>query len=195
MSAVVVRKAGQIRSTVIQVVHGDLTLESTQAIGTLHTVNPANSELILGGGVAGAILRLGGSIIQQECSTWTKSHGPVPVGQSAYTGAGKLNCEYVIHTVGPRYSGSGPLPVFLLESAVSSALTQAEALHVVSVSMPAISSGIFGYPKRECAESLLGTAVEWIRTRKQTKLERIRFINIDEETVCHFEAIFDQFVK
>ena len=190
-----VRKTGQIRNTVLQVVHGDLTLETTHAISTPHTVNPANSELVLGGGVAGAILRKGGSTIQLECSNWTQVHGPVPEGRSAYTCAGKLQCKYVIHTVGPRYSGSGSLPTVLLERAVCSALEQAEALQAVSVSMPAISSGIFGYPKRKCAESLMGTAVEWIKAGNQTKLELLRFVNVDEETVSHFEAVFDRFVK
>lgn len=195
IATAVVRKSFQVNNTTFQAVRGDLTLEATHAIGMFHIVNPANSLLILGGGVAGAILRLGGSIIQQECTNWVQLHGPVAEGQSAYTGPGKLKCRYVIHTVGPRYSGSGPVPEALLSSAICSALQQAEDLNAMSVAIPAISSGIFGYPKRKCAETLVKSGVDWVQKRVLTKLELVRFVNIDEETVGHFEAVFDQFSK
>lgn len=105
-------------------------------------VNPANQHLAHGGGVAGLISRAGGPEIQRE----SDSKRPVKTGNATYTTAGKLPHKYVIHTVGPIYRGGSENEAQLLDSAVTSALKTADELKLESISMPSISTGIFGYP-------------------------------------------------
>ena len=138
------------KEQVIRIVQGDLTAEAVDAI-----VNAANERLAHGGGVAGAISRAGGPIVQRESDAWVREHGPVPTGSAAITGAGALPCRYVIHAVGPVW-GSGD-EERKLASAVQSALDLADENDLRSVSMPGISSGIFGFPKPLCAEVMLRT--------------------------------------
>lgn len=162
----------------IEVRHGDLTLEDTDAI-----VNAANSHLAHGGGVAGAIVRRGGRVIQDESDTWVRSHGSVPTGQVAVTGAGKLACRYVIHAVGPVWQGGGHNEDELLHSAVWNSLLKAHEMGLSSIAMPAISSGIFGFPKDRCAAILVGAAADFCAQHPQSSLREIRFTNFDESTV------------
>jgi len=143
--------AMQIADSTIEIVEGDLTDLDTDAI-----VNPANANLQLGGGVAGAIARRGGPSIQAECDR----HGPIRVGEAALTGAGELAARVVIHAVGPRM-GEGDEDE-KLASATRSALTLAERHGLESIALPAISTGIFGYPLDRCAQVMLGTIVAFI---------------------------------
>ncbi len=156
-------------NTWIEIVKGDITEEEVDAI-----VNAANSYLKHGGGVAGAIVRKGGKIIQEE----SDRIGFVPVGSAAVTGAGKLKARYVVHAVGPRW-GEGDEEE-KLRSAVLSALKAAEEKGARSVSLPAISTGIFGFPKDKGAEVILRAIVDYID--QGTALERIRVCNIDDQT-------------
>jgi O-acetyl-ADP-ribose deacetylase (regulator of RNase III) len=158
---------------------GDLTDEHVDAI-----VNAANSALQLGGGVAGAILRKGGPSIQRECDRI----GRTPVGSAAVTGAGDLPARAVIHAVGPRM-GEGDEDQ-KLASAVRSALDLAEARGFASVAMPAISSGIFGFPKDRCARILIDEAERFCREHPDSALREIRFTLIDDETVGYFQREF-----
>ena len=114
---------------VIRVVQGDLTAEAVDAI-----VNAANEHLMHGGGVAGAISRRGGPLIQRESSAWVRERGPVPTGSAAITGGGNLPCRHVIHAVGPVW-GAGD-EEFKLAAAVRSALDLASARELRSISMP-----------------------------------------------------------
>ena len=123
---------------------GDITERNTDAI-----VNAANSYLKHGGGVAAAIVRKGGSTIQEE----SDNIGFVPVGSAVITTAGKLSCKAVIHAVGPRI-GEGNEDQ-KLTNAVRNALLLASKQNFSSISMPAISSGIFGFPKNKCAKILV----------------------------------------
>lgn len=159
----------------VRVVKGDITLERVDAI-----VNAANGRLEHGGGVAGAIARRGGASIREESRAWVARHGEVPTGRAAVTGAGDLMARYVIHAVGPVW-GAGDEDA-LLESAVRSALDLARERGLASVSLPAISSGIFGFPKERCAEILLRTADAY------EGLAEIRLCNFDEETASIFEC-------
>ena len=190
-STLTVRREVKLFRTTIQVVHGDLTEERTDAIGTEHTVNAANSELRLGMGVAGAIRTKGGPTIQEECDQWVKAHGHVAVGCTAVTGPGRLPCRYIIHAVGPRANPRGPLPEADLKRVVSSVLSSAEKLGLGSVAIPAISSGIFGYPKDKCAKAMIEVAGEYSGRKAATSLSLLRFTNIDLETVLHFESAFN----
>jgi O-acetyl-ADP-ribose deacetylase len=126
----------EVAGVTIEVVLGDLTVQQVDAI-----VNAANSQLAHWGGVAGAIVERGGVEIQQE----SERKAPVQVGGAVVTGAGKLLARYVIHTVGPVW-GEGDEDS-KLRSAVRSALARAEELGLCSLALPAISTGIFGYPK------------------------------------------------
>lgn len=123
-------------------------------------VNPANENLVHGGGVAGLISRSGGPEIQEE----SNQKAPVPTGHATYTGAGDLPFKYIIHAVGPRWRGGEGNEKVLLHSAVLSALKLADDLNLESVSLPCISTGIFGYPLKPA----LKVIVEAISTFMET---------------------------
>lgn len=166
---------------VVRVVQNDLTEECADAI-----VNAANERLSHGGGVAGAIARRGGPTIQRESSAWVREHGPVATGSAAITGAGELASRYLIHAVGPVWSGSGNEEA-QLASAVRNALDLADRHDVRSVSIPAISSGIFGFPKPLCAEVMLRTIREWLAAHPESALREVNACNIDSQTAELFE--------
>ncbi|MGB8132778.1 MAG: macro domain-containing protein [Nitrososphaeraceae archaeon] len=166
------------KKKIIRLVKGDITERAVDVI-----VNAANSYLKHGGGVAGAIVRKGGGIIQKE----SDKIGFVPVGSSVITGAGKLPCKAVIHAVGPKM-GEGDEDA-KLRSSVSSSLTLASERNFRSISMPAISSGIFGFPKARCAEILVEEAKKYLMSNA-TSLEIIEFCVIDDETTNNFKKEF-----
>ncbi len=157
------------------VVHGDITEEPVDAI-----VNAANEHLAHGGGVAGAIVRRGGREIQEESRRWVQEHGPVPTGGAAITGAGRLPARYVIHAVGPRW-GMGNEEA-LLYQAVQSALRLAHERSLRRISLPAISTGIFGFPKPLGARVIVRAVEDFLDAHPDTSLEEIRFCNIDRYT-------------
>ncbi|MDQ7054484.1 MAG: macro domain-containing protein [candidate division KSB1 bacterium] len=151
-----------IKDSVIRVVEGDITEQETDAI-----VNPASSQLILGGGVAGAIRRKGGRRIQEECNRI----GGTPVGTAVLTTGGKLKARWVIHAVGPRM-GEGDEDAKLRSATVSS-LKLADDHGMRSLTFPAISTGIFGYPMDRCADIMLHTVAEYLQGK--TGLKEVRF--------------------
>lgn len=163
----------------IEVVHGDLTEEHVDAI-----VNAANESLDHGGGVAGAIVREGGEIIQQE----SRRIGRVRTGTAVFTGAGELPAKYVIHAVGPIWDDGESGERELLAAAVRSSLELASQLGCTSVALPAISSGIFGFPKDIAAEIIIRTIRIFIDTSTGS-LRRVRCTNIDVETVQLFHRV------
>lgn len=160
---------------ILRLVHGDITEERVDAI-----VNAANSYLQHGGGVAAAIVRKGGPIIQEE----SNKIGYVPVGQVAITTAGDLPAKKVIHAVGPRW-GEGDEDN-KLRSAVWNSLLRAHQEKFSSIALPAISSGIFGFPKDRCAQILVQTALDFCAQHPNSSLREIRFTLIDEPTVAVF---------
>ncbi|HID06192.1 MAG TPA: macro domain-containing protein [Armatimonadetes bacterium] len=159
----------------IKLVHGDITDEQVDAI-----VNAANAYLQHGGGVAGAIVRKGGHIIQEE----SDRIGYVPVGQVAMTTAGALSAKAVIHAVGPQW-GEGDEDR-KLRSAVWNSLLLAHEQGFTSIAIPAISSGIFGFPKDRCARILIQTALDFCEQYPDSPLREIRFTIIDRSTVNVF---------
>ncbi len=166
---------------VVRVVQGDLTEEPVDAI-----VNAANEHLAHGGGVAGAISRKGGPTIQRESTAWVREHGPVHTGSAAITGAGSLPCRWVIHAVGPVWRGAGD-EERALASAVRSALDVAEECGLASVSMPGISSGIFGFPKPLCAQVMLRTICAWLHDHPGSTVREVNACNIDALTAGLFQ--------
>jgi O-acetyl-ADP-ribose deacetylase (regulator of RNase III) len=160
-------------STRLRIIRGDLTEAPVDAI-----VNAANSRLQHGGGVAGAIVRKGGLVIQEE----SDRIGSVPVGQSAITTAGKLPAKYVIHTVGPRW-GEGDEEM-KLRSAVRNTLRLAQTKGFTTIALPAISAGIFGFPKDRCAKIMIEEIVSFIRT--PNALAGLDIYLLDEEIIRFF---------
>jgi O-acetyl-ADP-ribose deacetylase (regulator of RNase III) len=181
-------------SKVIKLVNGDITDRHVDAI-----VNAANSYLKHGGGVAAAIVRKGGTIIQEESDKIIAKTGIVPVGSSVITTAGKLACKAVIHTVGPMM-GEGDED-YKLRKAVRSSLLLASENGFKSISMPAISSGIFGFPKDKCAKILVEEAKAFLQNSNNdnntsnnhiiSTLDIIEFCIFDNETLGWFRNQFD----
>lgn len=162
----------------IRLVRGDITERRVDAI-----VNAANSHLQHGGGVAGAIVSKGGMVIQKE----SDRIGYVPVGSAAITSAGHLPCKAVIHAVGPRM-GEGNEEA-KLRSAVDSAFLVASSNGFQSLSIPAISSGIFGFPKDRCAKILVEQAIRFAKN-KTSSLKVIEYCIFDDETLDYFKQDF-----
>ncbi len=154
-----------IGSTTLELLKGDITELDTEAI-----VNAANEYLKHGGGVAGVISQKGGPIIQRESDEWVKKHGPVKTGSCAITSGGNLKAKFVIHAVGPVYDGTSR-SAELLASAVKCSLKMADEHNIKSIALPAISTGIFGYPMGEAAEVILKTILEYLKG--ETGLERV----------------------
>ncbi len=151
-----------INQTIVELLAGDITDQATDAI-----VNAANSGLILGAGVAGAIRSKGGPGIQAECD----KQGGCEVGGAVLTGAGELAAKYVIHAVGPQM-GEGGEEVKLANATLNS-LKVADAHHLRSIAFPAISTGIFGFPLQRCAGIMLTTTKEYLN--KETGLKKVVF--------------------
>jgi O-acetyl-ADP-ribose deacetylase len=139
----------------IVLIQGDLTDLAVDAI-----VNAANARLQLGGGVAGAIRTKGGPAIQEECNRI----GPIKVGEAAITGGGNLKASHVIHAVGPMY-GEGDDDEKLRNATLNS-LKRATEKGLKSIAFPAISTGIFGFPKDRCARIMLKETFEYLKEQK-----------------------------
>lgn len=149
-----------IGNHVLELIEGDITEMETDAV-----VNAANAQLVLGGGVAGAIRRKGGSKIQAECD----KIGGTFVGGAVITTGGNLKAKHVIHAVGPRM-GEGDEDR-KLKNATLNSLKLADENHLKSISFPAISTGIFGFPLERCAEIMLTTTIEYLKG--QTGLQKV----------------------
>ncbi|MDH5373782.1 MAG: macro domain-containing protein [Acidimicrobiia bacterium] len=164
----------------IQVVQGDLAQQDVDAV-----VNAANEHLRHGGGVAAALARAGGPAIQQESDAWVREHGPLDSGHAAITSAGALPARWIVHVAGPRYSPDQDNRS-LLRAAVNAALSAAAGVGAQSVALPAISSGIFGYPSGEATSVIADTCRDWI-DRNPDVMSEIRLVGYEAETVAAFE--------
>ena len=156
---------------ILQAVLGDMTVEEVEAI-----VNAANTNLAHGGGLAGAIVARGGAVIQEE----SNKLAPVATGSAAVTSAGALPCRWVIHAVGPIWGQGNEEPS--LRSAVRASLRHAAELGARSIALPAISTGIFGYPKPEGTRIVVDEARSWLDEHPDSPLATVRFTAFDEPT-------------
>lgn len=163
----------------LEIAQGDLTKEHVDAI-----VNAANSILGHAGGVAAAIVRAGGEVIQEESDAWVQTHGPITHEEPAYTSSGRLPCRYVIHAVGPIW-GEGEEDR-KLEEAIRGCLNCAARLGVHSLAFPAISTGIFDFPKERAARIFFFTFLEYFSETQSSPLELVRITLFDEETADIF---------
>jgi O-acetyl-ADP-ribose deacetylase (regulator of RNase III) len=155
----------QIGAAVLELVEGDITQQDTEAI-----VNAANSTLLGGGGVDGAIHRAGGPQILEEC----RRIGGCPTGEARITTGGRLKARWVIHTVGPVYRDGKRGEPDLLASAYRSSLTLASARGIASLAFPSISTGAYGYPIAEAARIALTTAMDHLKAHPEITL--VRFV-------------------
>ncbi len=163
-----------IGKSVLELVEGDITDMKTDAI-----VNAANEKLILGGGVAGAIRKKGGPEIQKECNEIGGTH----VGGAVITTGGNLKAKHVIHAVGPRM-GEGNEDE-KLKNATLNSLKVADKNNLKSISLPAISTGIFGFPIKRCALIMLQTTIKYLNG--QTDLEKVIFCLFGHDSYKVFE--------
>ncbi|NIQ01324.1 MAG: O-acetyl-ADP-ribose deacetylase [Nitrospinaceae bacterium] len=163
-----------IHQSQIELVQGDITESETDAI-----VNAANSQLVLGAGVAGAIRTKGGPSIQEECD----SIGHCPVGGAVITGGGNLKARHVIHAVGPR-QGEGDEEE-KLKNATLNSLKVADDNNLQSITFPAISTGIYGFPIDACARIMLTATREYLSG--ETNIKRVVFALFDEKSFKVFE--------
>lgn len=170
----------------VMVVKGDITSLEADAI-----VNAANSYLKHGGGVAGAIVRRGGYTIQRESDEYVRVHGPVPVGGVAVTGAGRLKARYIIHAVGPVYGEEDGDEK--LASAIKLALSKAEELKLNTIALPAISTGVYGYPLEKCAEIIANVLKEF--SKIAISLSRVTVCLYDEKAFNIFNKVFNDILK
>ena len=159
----------KINKTILELTQGDITDLDTDAI-----VNAANTALQLGGGVAGAIRRKGGPKIQEECDKIGGTH----VGGAVITTGGNLKAKYVIHAVGPRHGEEHEDAK--LKDATLNSLILADKNNLKSIAFPAISTGIFGFPKDRCATIMLSTTIAYLEG--PTKLEKVVYCLYDQNT-------------
>ena len=172
-----------------ELIKGDITRMETDAV-----VNAANSSLMGGGGVDGAIHRAAGPALLEECIAIAKErrnipNGPCPTGDAVMTAAGKLPCKKVIHTVGPVWHGGGHGEAELLASCYRKSLLLADAAGLKSIAFPNISTGVYGYPKDKAA----AVAVEAVRkTLEETPgIERVVFVCFDDENLRLYDALLN----
>jgi len=168
----------------LEIIQGDLLEERVDAL-----VNAANRQLQHGGGVAGAIARRGGPVIQEESCAWVRQHGPLSPGQTAVTSGGSLPVKYIIHTVGPQW-GEGDED-HKLAAALGGALRQASELGLLSLALPAVSTGIFGFPPARAAGITLASLKGYFDQDPPSSLQEIRLVLVDRTVLAAFLAVLE----
>jgi len=176
----------QIKMATIELVQGDITRQEVDAI-----VNAANSHLAGGGGVDGAIHRCGGPAIMQE--TAERYRAGCPTGSAVITGAGNLPAKYVIHAVGPVYSGGQRGEAALLAGAFRRSLELALEHDCKSIALPALSAGAYGYPIADAASVALDTV--WQFLDEHDRPELVRFVLFDAVALAAFAAAMESLRK
>jgi O-acetyl-ADP-ribose deacetylase (regulator of RNase III) len=171
-----------VKDTIIRIVKGDITDISAQAI-----VNAANNQLWMGSGVAGAIKRKGGSVIEDEAV----KNGPIPVGEAIATSAGDLNAGYVIHAAG--MGADLRTDAGKIESATRNSLLRAEELAIESIAFPSIGTGVGGFSQRDAAKIMIDVATT--HAKGDTKLKEIIFVLYGDDAYSAFEKVLLEKVK
>ena len=164
-----------VNKTKFSLIQGDITKQATDTI-----VNAANSSLMGGGGVDGAIHRAGGPAILEECKKIVARQGRLPTGKAVITTGGNLKARHVIHTVGPVWHGGSRGEADLLASAYRESLSLAVASGLKTVSFPSISTGAYGYPIDSAAEVALQTVIKFLE--KEVPLQEVVFVLFDNRT-------------
>jgi O-acetyl-ADP-ribose deacetylase (regulator of RNase III) len=171
-----------VNETKVTIVQGDITRQTTDAI-----VNAANSSLMGGGGVDGAIHRAGGPAILEECKKIVARQGRLTTGKAVITTGGNLKARYVLHTVGPIWHGGSRNEAELLDSAYYECLNLATESKLTSISFPSISTGAYGYPVDEAAKIAVSTVVSFLK-RQATSLKDVVFVLFDSRTYQSYRS-------
>jgi O-acetyl-ADP-ribose deacetylase len=163
------------KQALLTIIQGDITHQTTDAI-----VNAANSGLMGGGGVDGAIHRAGGPAILEECKKIVAKQGQLPTGKAVITTAGNMKSKHVIHTVGPVWRGGSQGEPQLLASAYRESLSLADENGLTSISFPSISTGVYGYPIEKAAAIAIKEVVDFLN--KPTSIKEVVFVLFDTRT-------------
>jgi O-acetyl-ADP-ribose deacetylase (regulator of RNase III) len=166
----------------IQFIRGDITSLEVDVI-----VNAANNSLMGGTGVDGAIHRVGGPQILDECMAIRKRQGGCPTGEAVITTAGNLKAKFVIHTVGPFWTGSSEEEEILLARAYRNSLSLAVGNMATSIAFPNISTGTYGFPKRRAAEIAIGEVKNFLSGDQL--LQQVIFCCFDDENFEHYREL------
>jgi O-acetyl-ADP-ribose deacetylase len=179
-----------LQGCTLTVCQGDITRQAVDAI-----VNAANSSLMGGGGVDGAIHKAGGPQILEECLQIRKTQGGCAAGEAVITSGGKLTAQYVIHTVGPIYRGGKNNEAKILANAYRNSLQLAVDYGLKTVAFPSISTGAYGYPVEEAAKIALSAVLEFLQKRatsspddSQSNLSEIKFVLFDPHTLNTYKS-------
>lgn len=175
-----------INQAKLVIIQGDITRQATEAI-----VNAANSSLMGGGGVDGAIHRAGGSTILEECRQIVSRQGRLPAGKAVITSGGNLTARFVIHTVGPVWRGGNQGEPELLASAYRESLRVAAANNLGSISFPSVSTGVYGYPVAAAARVALGTVASFLQERP-TSIKEVVFVLFDPVTFEKYLSVLGE---
>lgn len=174
-------------NTIINIIKGDITRQNVDAI-----VNAANSSLLGGGGVDGAIHRAGGPAILEACRAIVARQGKCKTGEAVITTGGNLSAKFVIHTVGPVWNGGNKNELRLLANAYSNSLSLAIENNIESIAFPNISTGIYGFPKDKAAEIAFSTVAAFIKN--ENRLMEILFVCFDDENFELYKHLFNKFL-
>jgi O-acetyl-ADP-ribose deacetylase (regulator of RNase III) len=166
----------------LELVQGNIVAQEVDAI-----VNAANSSLMGGGGVDGAIHRAGGPQILEECKVWVAAHGRLPAGHAMITSGGKLRARHVIHTVGPFYNDGRHGEAETLARCYTESLRLAEEHALTSIAFPAISTGAYRYPMDEAAR----VALRAVKSARLASLRLVRFVLFDAAALADYRAALD----
>ena len=177
----------KVNKTELTLIQGDITEQETEAI-----VNAANTTLLGGGGVDGAIHRAGGPTILEECKKIRAKQGGCLTGEAVITTGGNLKAKYVIHTIGPVWSGGKRKEDTLLHNAYKNSLSLAKDKGIRSLSFPSISTGAYGFPIERAAEIALCTVRDFL---KGYSFKEVRFVLFSEKDLNVYEAVWEKTVQ
>ena len=178
-----------ISQTRLSIIQGDITKQATDAI-----VNAANSSLMGGGGVDGAIHRAGGPVILEECKQIVSRQRRLPTGKAVITSGGNLKARFVVHTVGPIWHGGNKGEPELLASAYRESLKVAAENNLTSISFPSISTGAYGYPVAEAARVAISTVASFLKGGV-TPIKEVVFVLFDSGTFQRYVSALKEIVK
>lgn len=177
----------EIGKTKLSLIQGDITLQETEAI-----VNAANTSLLGGGGVDGAIHCAGGPKILEECKAIRAKQGGCPTGEAVITSGGNMKAKYVVHTVGPVWSGGNRNEEQLLRNAYYNSLNLAGENGIKSVSFPSISTGVYRFPIDKASRIALNTVKEFLQKHN---FAEVRFVLFSEKDLKVYEDALKEICK
>jgi len=177
----------RVNKTRLTLIQGDITEQETEAI-----VNAANTTLLGGGGVDGAIHRAGGLTILEECKKIRAKQGECPTGEAVITTGGNLKAKYVIHTVGPVWSGGKRKEDTLLHNAYKNSLSLAKDKGIRSLSFPSISTGAYGFPIERAAGIALSTVLNFL---EEHTFKEVRFVLFSQKDSKIYEEVWEKTVN